>query len=139
VIGDGDIIFVPGSSLGRKERKLCFKKIVGNVLVNCLTTLPVIIKPMMSRSSYKVYETGYPYFMTSSFVEGIPIFADPDAAMIVFDSLIFLQTDRKVRLYAHVLMENHFHIIVRGENLSEKMRHFKSYTAKRIIDIFKQK
>jgi hypothetical protein len=31
---------------------------------------------MMSRSSCKVYETGYPYFMTSSFIEGIPIFAE---------------------------------------------------------------
>jgi REP element-mobilizing transposase RayT len=36
-------------------------------------------------------------------------------------------------------MENHFHIIVQSKELSEKIRHFKSYTAREIINIFKQK
>jgi REP element-mobilizing transposase RayT len=36
-------------------------------------------------------------------------------------------------------MENHFHLIAQGNDLSEKMRHFKSYTAKEIIAVFKQK
>jgi hypothetical protein len=93
----------------------------------------------MSRSHYKIYETAYPYFMTSSFVEGIPVFADLDAAKIVLNSLVFLQTRRAVKLFAYVLMENHFHIIAQSKNLSEKMRHFKSYAAKEIINVFKQK
>ncbi len=92
----------------------------------------------MSRSHYKIYDTNYPYFMTSSFVEGIPVFAYPDAAQIVLNSLVFLQTKREVALYSYVLMENHFHIIARGDNLSEKMRRLKSYTARRIITLFDQ-
>jgi REP element-mobilizing transposase RayT len=93
----------------------------------------------MGRSAYKIYETVYPYFMTSSFVNGLPLFADPDAAQIVLDSLLFLQSKREVTLYAYVLMENHFHIIARADELSENMRHFKSYTAREIIDLFEQK
>lgn len=74
----------------------------------------------MSRSNYKIYETSYPYFMTSSFVENIPIFGDPDAVKIMLDSLIFMQTKREVTLYAYVLMKNHFHIIAQSKDLSEK-------------------
>jgi hypothetical protein len=55
---------------------------------------------MMSRSNYKIFETDYPYFMTSSFVDSIPIFADPDAAGIVLDSLVFIQDKREIDLYA---------------------------------------
>lgn len=57
----------------------------------------------------------------------------------MLDSLVFLQNKRDITLHAYVLIENHFHIIAQSENLSEKMRHFKSYTAKEIIAIFKQK
>lgn len=90
----------------------------------------------MSRSSYKILDTGFPYFMSSTFVEGFPLFADPTIAQIVLDSLTFLQNRREVTLYAYVLMENHFHIIAQSDDLSEKMRRFKSYTARETIDIF---
>lgn len=93
----------------------------------------------MSRSRYKIYANEFSYFMTSSFVKGIPIFADPDVAAMTLDSLTFLQEKRDVNLNAYVLMENHFHIVAQGENLSEKMRHFKSFTARKTIDILKQK
>jgi len=94
---------------------------------------------IMSRSPYKIYETEYPYFMTSSFVEGLPLFGDRDVAQIMLDSLIFLQHQREVTLYVYVLMENHFHIIAQGNDLAEKMRHLKSYTARKIINTFEQK
>jgi REP element-mobilizing transposase RayT len=93
----------------------------------------------MSRTQYKIYEAEYPYFMTSSFVKGYPLFADPGVAAIVLDGLEFLQTRRQVTLYAYVLMENHLHIVIGGDELSEKIRHFKSYSAKKILNLLKQK
>jgi REP element-mobilizing transposase RayT len=93
----------------------------------------------MSRSRYKIYESEYPYFITSSFVKGYPLFAHPDVARIILDGLQFLQDQREVTLYAYVLMENHLHYIASGEILSRKLRHFNSYTAREIIDTFNQK
>lgn len=52
----------------------------------------------MSRSQYKIYDTTYPYFMTSSCIEGITLFSDPDAAQILLESLLFLQEERGVTL-----------------------------------------
>lgn len=77
--------------------------------------------------------------MTSTFVEGYPLFADPTIAQLVLDSLTFQQNWREVVLYAYVLMENHFHFIAESKDLSEKMRHFKSYTARATIDIFAER
>jgi len=93
----------------------------------------------MGRSSYRIYDTSYPYFMTSSFIQGFPIFSDPESAQIVLESLKFLQEKRRVTLYAYVLMENHFHLIAQSEDLSEKMRHFKPFTAREIIKLFKHR
>lgn len=93
----------------------------------------------MGRSSYKIYDTCYPYFMTSSCIQGFPLFSDPEVARIVLESLGFLQEQRGVTLYAYVLMENHFHLIAQADDLSENMRHFKSFTAREIIDLFKHR
>lgn len=90
----------------------------------------------MSRSSYKILDTGFPYFMTSTFVEGFPHFADPTIAQIVLDSLIFLQNRRNVILYAYVLMENHIHLVAQSDDLSERMQQFKLFTARKTVDSF---
>lgn len=92
----------------------------------------------MSRTRYKIFETAYPYFISSSFVQGLPLFAHPKVARLVLSSLQFLQNHRNVTLYAYVLMENHLHLIAQSDDLSESIRHFKSYTAREIIELFKQ-
>ena len=92
----------------------------------------------MGRSRYKIYEEEYPYFMTSSIVNGYPLFSIPDAARQILDGLRFLQEERDVILYAYVIMENHIHFIASGRDLKEKVRLFKSYSARRIIDLLKQ-
>lgn len=69
----------------------------------------------MGRSRYKIYEEHYPYFITSTIKDGLPLLSNPKLALIVLESLIFLQLKRKVIVYGYVLMENHFHAIVEGE------------------------
>ena len=92
----------------------------------------------MSRSRYRIYETEYPYFITSSVVEGYPIFSNPLAADIILRSLTFLQDKREVKIYAYVIMENHIHLIAQSPELSQRVRIFKSWTARAIIDGFSQ-
>lgn len=46
----------------------------------------------MSRSRFKFHENDYPYFITSSIIEGIPLFSDPHIAKIVLESFRFIQS-----------------------------------------------
>ncbi len=88
----------------------------------------------MGRSRYKVHEEHYPYFITSTAKRGLQLFSIPSIAEIVLDNLKYLQDNREVTLYGYVIMENHFHAVVSGENLSEKLRLTKSYMARLIVD-----
>ncbi|MFP8488861.1 REP-associated tyrosine transposase [Gracilimonas sp. Q87] len=91
----------------------------------------------MGRSRYKIYAEHYPYFITSTIKDGLPLLSNPKLAKTVLDSLTFLQTERKVLIYGYVIMENHFHAIVKGEDLAKKLRLAKSFMAREIIDILR--
>ena len=56
--------------------------------------------------------------------------------MIIFDSLKFLQSNDRLKIFAYVIMENHLHLVVSSENLSKELGAFKSFTARKIIDYF---
>ena len=88
----------------------------------------------MSRSRYRIFEHEYPYFLTSTVVAWLPVFARPSLVKIVLDSWRFLQHERGVRIFGYVVMENHLHWIASGEHLSEQVGQFKSFTARSIID-----
>ncbi|CAN5130171.1 hypothetical protein BH23BAC3_BH23BAC3_33310 [soil metagenome] len=92
---------------------------------------------VMGRSRYKIYDSDYPHFITSSVVEGYPIFSDPKAAEVLLNALKFLQIQRDTILYSYVIMENHIHLIVQSDELSKKIQAFKSWTARNIIEVFK--
>ena len=88
----------------------------------------------MSRSRYRMFDDGYPYFITDTIVAWLPVFSEPIFAEIVLESWRFLQQQRGVRIFAYVVMENHVHWIARGEGLAQKVGRFKSYTARCILD-----
>lgn len=93
----------------------------------------------MGRSRYKFHEKHYPYFITSSIVEGLPLFMNPSVTQIVLEALSYLQHQNRVRLYGYVIMPNHLHMIAEDEQLSQKLRAFKSFTARTIIDYLREK
>ena len=89
----------------------------------------------MTRTRYKIFETEYPYFMTCTIVGWLPVFTRPEAADIIFGSWRHLQQERSFELFAYVILENHVHLIGAAPELPKAMQSFKSYTAKRIIDL----
>lgn len=93
----------------------------------------------MCARAYKVYDESYPYLVTSGVRFGLPIFSDPGAVDIILENLVFLQQKKSIRIIAYVIMENHFHAILQGENLTTEIGHFKSYSARKIIDLFRTK
>jgi len=92
----------------------------------------------LGRTRYRVYDTNYPYFITSSLVEGYPIFSNPLAAQVVLDALEFIQNKRSTTVYAYVIMENHIHMIVQNDKLPQQIQAFKSWTARVIVDLFSE-
>lgn len=93
----------------------------------------------MGRSRYKFHEKHYPYFITSSIVGGLPLFMNSSVTKIVLDALCYLQNENKVSLYGYVIMPNHIHMIAEDEQLAQKLRSFKSFTARTIIDSLREK
>lgn len=93
---------------------------------------------IMGRSRYKIYDSDYPHFITSSVVQGYPLFSNPGAAEIILNALTFLQDHRNTNIYAYVMMENHIHLIVKSDQLTKKLQAFKSWTARNIIEMFKE-
>lgn len=89
----------------------------------------------MGRSRYKMHEEYYPYFITCTAKSGLPLFSIPAVAEIILDNLMYLQRQREVTLYGYVIMENHFHAIVLGDDLSKKLRLTKSFMARQIVDL----
>ena len=93
----------------------------------------------MGRSQYKIYDPQYPHFLTMTVVDWLPIFSNRDIADIILGSMKYLQEEKKVTLYAYVMMENHIHCVVQCDELSAAIQSFKSYTARCIIDYYKER
>ncbi len=90
----------------------------------------------MSRSRYKFIEKDQPHFLTCTVVNWISVFGNPEVAQIILDSLQFLQSEERIKLFAYVIMEHHIHLVAQAENLEKEIANFKSFTARKIIDHF---
>lgn len=89
----------------------------------------------MSRTRYKIYDNSYPHFVTCTVVDWLPVFTRPEAAQIILDSWSFLQQHQRMQLFAYVILENHIHFIASGSDLSQEIAKFKSYTARKLLDL----
>jgi len=91
------------------------------------------------RSRYKYFHDTSPYFVTCTVVNWIAVFTSPVMFNIVIESLRFLRGTGSLKIFAYVILENHLHMIVSSEDLSNNMMRFKSYTARKIIDFAESK
>jgi len=105
---------------------------LGNEMKSCLGD-------SMTRTRYKIYNDQQPHFLTLTVVEWIPLFANPDIATIIFQSLRFVKRERGMILYAYVIMEHHLHLIASAPELAKTMKEFKSFTARTIIDYLEER
>ena len=89
----------------------------------------------MSRTRYKIHDNAYPHFFTCTVVEWLPVFTRQEAVQILLDSWIFLRREGRLTLFGYVVLENHTHFIAASDNLVKEIGDFKSYTARRLIDL----
>jgi REP element-mobilizing transposase RayT len=90
------------------------------------------------KSKYKAFEEGAVYFVTSGIVDWIPVFTSDRYYGILIETLSYKKKNADMKLYAYVFMNNHFHLILSVENISKLMKEYKSYTARRIIELLKE-
>lgn len=75
------------------------------------------------------------YFITASIVQWKHLFIRPEYAKIVLTSLAWLQQQRRILLFAYVLMPSHLHAIIKPENvvIAEIIQQFGSFTAHELL------
>ena len=83
---------------------------------------------------FKVYEEGYPHFITSSILYWIPIFRRDDYFRILTDSLTYCSQNKGLQIHAYVIMPDHFHAICScpSGRFSDVLRDMKKHTSKQL-------
>ncbi len=90
----------------------------------------------MSGDRYIISDQNAIYFLTFTIVGWIDVFMRKEYKIEIVDSLNYCIRSKGLTVYAWCIMSNHMHIIVGarvGYRLSDIIRDFKKFTAKRII------
>jgi len=90
------------------------------------------------RSRYKIAELEAPHFITCTIVGWLPVCTRTKYLDIITASLSFCRQEKGLRLHAYVILDNHLHLVVTAENLSQVIRDFKRHTAKEILAVAQQ-
>ncbi len=85
---------------------------------------------------YRVYDQEGIYFVTFTVHQWVDVFTRREYVELLLDNLRYCQAHKRLKIYAWVVMSNHCHLIIRSEGfkLSDVIRDFKKYTAKKIFE-----
>ena len=70
------------------------------------------------RSRYNINNPDSSHFITSTIVKWLPVFTTVARCEILVRSLTFCREHKSLKIYAWVILDNHFHAIVSGPELS---------------------
>lgn len=89
--------------------------------------------------TYRVYDQQGVYFVTFTVHQWVDVFIRRIYSDILLDNLRYCQQHKGLKIYAWVIMSNHCHLIISTEafKLSDVIRDFKKYTAKKIYEAIK--
>ena len=90
------------------------------------------------RTRYTIRDQGGTHFITCTVVKWLPIFTRKPYLDILLDSLRYCRQHKGLKLYAYVMLDNHLHLVASGDQLTDIIRDFKSYTAKALIPQLEQ-
>ncbi len=85
------------------------------------------------RTRYTIRDPDTPYFITCTAVNWLPLFTRKPYFDILLDALQFCRQHKDLKIHAYVILDNHLHLVVAGPNLTDTIRNFKSFTAKRFL------
>jgi putative transposase len=75
------------------------------------------------------------YFITASVIEWKHLFVNTEYASIILNSLAWMQREKRILLFAYVIMPSHLHAILKPESypIGEIVQQFGSFTAHEIL------
>ena len=85
---------------------------------------------------FMVYEDYFPEFITVTCYDWERLIVGTKEKDIIVDSLRYLVKANKIKVYAFVLMDNHFHLIwqiLKGQKREDVQRDFLRFTAQQIL------
>jgi len=85
------------------------------------------------RSRYTIVDSEGIYFLTSSIVAWIPALIGRDILDMMIASFSFCRKHKGLKIYAYVVMENHFHLVAEAPELGKVMQSLKRFTAAEIL------
>ena len=91
----------------------------------------------MTRTRYKATESEYPIFATGTCISWLPLLKPDDTKQILVDVIVNIQKRKQFKIYAIVIMHNHFHIIYSSSNPAKEMGNLKSFSARQIIQYYR--
>ncbi len=83
----------------------------------------------------KASDPEFPYFVTFSIIEWIPLFSISNYADIIVNSMQYCIDNKSLELFAYCIMPTHLHLIIRAvdKGPGPVMRDFKKFTSSEII------
>ena len=90
------------------------------------------------RSRYKVAELEHPHFLTCTTVGWLPVFTRTSYLDMITASLTFCREQKRLRLHAYAILDNHLHLMVSADNPSQVIRDFKRHTAGEILALARE-
>jgi REP element-mobilizing transposase RayT len=85
------------------------------------------------RSRYRINTPQLAHFVTSTIVEWLPIFTSGASCDILVRSLLYCREHKGLKIYAWVILENHFHAILAAPDLPRTLADLKKFTAREIL------
>jgi putative transposase len=85
------------------------------------------------RTRYRINSPDLPYFVTSTVVEWLPTFTSGTSCDILVRSLLYCREHKGLKIYAWVILDNHFHAILAGPDLSRSIADLKKFTAHELL------
>ncbi|HEX5840398.1 MAG TPA: transposase [Anaerolineales bacterium] len=82
------------------------------------------------------HDPAHLYFVTASIIEWKRLFITPEYINIPLQSLSWLEEQKRILLFAFVIMPSHLHLILKPESstIGEVVQQFGSYTAHEILN-----
>lgn len=91
------------------------------------------------RSRYRVHNLDQAHFVTSTVVAWLPVFTTAARCDLLVQSLEYCRTHKALKIYAWVILDNHFHAILSAPDLPRVMADLKRHTARRLIELLQER
>ena len=79
------------------------------------------------------------YFITLTITDWIDVFTRRIYNDFIIENLVWCQQNKKLNIYAYVIMTNHLHLVANAEegSLGDILRDFKTFTSKELVKMIK--